>query len=158
MKNYTNTIYSNISQYLLKKGYSPILLKDKENITKMLLFIDYSEKIIFSISVERIKNTLHLCEGSLFDESNLNKGISCGFYCACSIPYSNHINIDNLISQFESSFEQFIIDGKDIKAADNKAVYPGMESGISFENPQNAITEFAKQNNLRIITQQKTNK
>lgn len=149
MKEYINTIYLEISNYLINVGYSPILLKNQEDSTETLLFIDYSENIIFSISLEKIDNTLYLFEGSLFDERDKIHNISCEFYRACSIHYN--ISTGELIRQFKSNFEQFIIDGKEFIQMDSKVDYPEMKSGIFFENPQNAITEFAKQNNLKIV-------
>lgn len=151
MKKYINTIYQKISQCLYNKGYNPIFLEDNEKNTQMLLFVDYSEKIILSTALEKIDNTLYLFEGSLFDESNINGGISCGFYCACSISYGDYINIDELISQFENNFNQFILAGKDFIKKDKMVADPEMQSGIVFENPQIAITKYAKKHNLEIV-------
>lgn len=151
MKKQINTIYQKISQSLYNKGYNPIFLEDNEKNTKMVLFVDYSEKIILSTALERINNTLFLFEGSLFDESNLNDGISCGFYCACSIPYGDYINIDELISQFETNFNQFIAASKEFIEKDKRVTYSKMKSGIVFDNPQTAITKYAKQHKFKIV-------
>lgn len=114
----------------------------------MLLFTDFSEKIIYAISCVRLDDTLCLCEGSLF---NGNDSISCGFYRTCSIPCTVNINTNELLSQFEMNFEQFISDGREFKTEDINVKYAEMQSGIVFENPISAITEYAQQNNLKII-------
>ena len=104
------TIYQRVSQFLIKKGYDPILLKSHSNNIEAVLFADYSKKIVFAVSLKHMSDMMYLFEGALFCNTS-QKSISCGEWRACSIHCDNNNNIDNLISQFIKGFDEYMSDG-----------------------------------------------
>lgn len=144
-----NTIYKNLSQILTNKGYRPQLLTDNTNDIKILLFVSYTENIVFSVTFEKIENTLYLHEGALF-KGRGDSNISCGFFQACSVDHENKESTNKLICRFYDTFDQFIDCGISFKIDDSNVIHPNMKSGIVFENPEYAIALFAKQNNFKL--------
>lgn len=142
MKNY-NTIYQRVNQFLFKKGYNPIVLKNNGNYIETVLFADYTKKIVFAVSLKIMDDMLYLLEGALFYNS-FQKSISCGEWRACSIPYNNDINIDGLISQFESGFDQFMSDADDFVEQDSNVEFAEMKFGIILDDPDSAICKYAE--------------
>lgn len=144
-----NTIYQRVNQFLIKKGYNPIVLKNNSNNIENILFADYTKKIVFVVSLKTMGDMLYLLEGALF-YNYFQKNISCEEWCACSIHCDNNINIDNLISQFEASFDQFVLSGDNFIINDNNVLFEEMRSGIIFGDPDYAICKYAEQKNINI--------
>jgi len=143
-------IYQRVNRFLLKKGYSPVILK-KENSDNIegILFADYAKKVVFHISLKQINEMLYLLEGALFKNVS-QMSIMCGNWCACSIHCDNG-SIDDLLSQFETNFDQFVLESNEFIKNDINVAYTEMKSGIVFSNPNSAINEYAKQNQLEKI-------
>ena len=145
MKNF-NAIYQRVNQFLCKKGYNPIVLKNNSNNIEAVLFADYTKKIVFSVSLKTMEDMLYLLEGALF-YNIFQKSISCGEWRACSVHYDNNINIDNLISQFTAGFDKYMLDGDRFIAEDRNVFFSEMRSGIVFDDPNDAICKYAEQFN-----------
>lgn len=150
MMEHNNAIYQIVNRFLLQKGYSPAILKNKnsDNI-EAILFAEYAKKVVFHISLKKINEMLYLFEGALFDNAS-QRSIICGDWCACSIPCDNG-SIADLISQFETGFDRFVSESNEFIKNDNNVAYTEMKLGIVFSNPDLAVNEYAKQNQLERI-------
>ena len=56
-----------------------------------------------------------------------------------------------IISQFETNFDQFVLDGDEFIANDKNVLFMEMMSGIILEAPDSAICKYAEQKNHIII-------